>query len=141
MIVSKLIKKFPALHRILSFSTYSKTYLIPDRISKFETVWILNWTAEKQILCCLQCELFYCSQCNSPYFSFICYCYCILQILILDEATAAVDPETAAAVQSTVQKEFKNCTILTIAHRPAAVTTCDRILVMKNGEVRFFHPY
>ncbi|GFG38298.1 hypothetical protein Cfor_11595 [Coptotermes formosanus] len=57
------------------------------------------------------------------------------KILILDEATAAVDPETAAAVQSTVQKEFKNCTILTIAHRPAAVTTCDRILVMKNGEV------
>jgi len=54
----------------------------------------------------------------------------------LDEATASVDPETEVAVQSTVQKEFKHCTILTIAHRLSSVTaTCDKILVMKKGQV------
>jgi ABC-type multidrug transport system fused ATPase/permease subunit len=48
---------------------------------------------------------------------------------------ASVDPETEVAVQSTVQKEFKQCTILTIAHRLSSVTTCDKILVMKKGQV------
>jgi len=57
------------------------------------------------------------------------------KILILDEATASVDPETEVAVQSTVQKEFKQCTILTIAHRLSSVSTCDKILVMKKGQV------
>ena len=82
-------------------------------------------------------NFFYCSQHNSLFFS-ICWCYCVLQILILDEATASVDPETEVAVQSTVQKEFKHCTILTIAHRLSSVTTCDKILVMKKGQVWFF---
>lgn len=57
------------------------------------------------------------------------------KILILDEATASVDPETEVAVQSMIQKEFKHCTILTIAHRLSSVTTCDKILVMKKGQV------
>ena len=77
----------------------------------------------------------------TPYFSFICWCYCVLQILILDEATASVDPKTEDAVLSTVRKEFQHCTILTIVHRLSAVTTYDRILVMKKGQVWFFHAY
>lgn len=60
------------------------------------------------------------------------------KILVMDEATAAVDMDTDSFIQKTIRDSFKDVTVLTIAHRVHTILDYDKILVLDRGMVSQF---
>ncbi|XP_067314085.1 ATP-binding cassette sub-family C member 5 [Pseudorasbora parva] len=60
------------------------------------------------------------------------------KILLLDEATAAIDTETDRLIQDTIRTSFSGCTTLVIAHRLNTVLNCNRIMVLDQGQILEF---
>lgn len=56
-------------------------------------------------------------------------------ILILDEATAAMDTETERLIQDALSKLIEGRTTISIAHRLSTLKDCDRLFVIENGEI------
>ena len=57
------------------------------------------------------------------------------KIIVIDEATANVDHETDQKIQKMIDKNFSECTVLTIAHRLDTILDSDRVMVLSKGKV------
>ena len=55
------------------------------------------------------------------------------RVMVLDEATSAVDMATDALIQRSIREEFTDSTLLVIAHRLSTIADFDRILVLSDG--------
>jgi len=68
----------------------------------------------------------------------ICICRAILRknkIIVLDEATANIDIVTEEKIQKLIESEFRESTVITIAHRLNTIIKSDKVLVLSYGKV------
>lgn len=60
------------------------------------------------------------------------------RVMVLDEATSAVDMHTDALIQRSIREEFTDATLIVIAHRLSTIADFDRVLVLSDGQVAEF---
>lgn len=60
------------------------------------------------------------------------------RVMVLDEATSAVDMHTDALIQRSIREEFTDASLVVIAHRLSTIADFDRILVLSDGAVAEF---
>jgi len=68
----------------------------------------------------------------------VCICRAILRrnkVVILDEATSNIDIVTEKKIQELIKLEFKESTMITIAHRVNTIIESDRVLVISLGQI------
>lgn len=58
------------------------------------------------------------------------------QIILLDEATASLDPENEVEVQKAIDTLIKGRTVIAIAHRLKTIKEADQIIVLNNGQIK-----
>ena len=56
-------------------------------------------------------------------------------ILILDEATSSIDPQSEALIQAATEKLLMGRTVIVIAHRLATIKNCNKVLVVEHGKI------
>ena len=74
----------------------------------------------------------------------ICLARVLLQrskIVVLDEPTAHVDPDTEQTIWNVVRDKLKESTVITIAHRLNTIKDCENILVLKDGKIKGFDKF
>ena len=59
-------------------------------------------------------------------------------VLLLDEATSSLDPENEVEVQQAIEELVKDRTVVMIAHKLKTIAGADQIIVLDQGEVKFF---
>ena len=62
------------------------------------------------------------------------------KLVVLDEATASIDNETDAILQSTIREVFADATVLTIAHRLHTIMDSTQVMVFDQGQLAEFAP-
>jgi ATP-binding cassette subfamily C (CFTR/MRP) protein 1 len=58
------------------------------------------------------------------------------KVIVMDEASASVDSETDEVIQEAVRWQFRDCTVIIIAHRLHTIAYCDVVAVMEDGHVK-----